>query len=182
MNLGKAGWLGELLEEAVRAHRPRPADPGPRSPRARAKAVLRRKLRDTGLAYGTPADLGALPETTTAPEERLFLAVLRTLAALALEIADQVGAPEARRELQLLALFAALTGQVEEAEALAQRAEPASRRSGLKVEAALAERAISLAGDPVYGLVLHNGAVYVDAQVFDGTIPVLKLSTVVGRY
>jgi hypothetical protein len=34
------------------------------------------------------------------------------------------------------------------------------------VENALEQRAISLSGDPVYGLLLHNGAVYADAQVF----------------
>ena len=35
-----------------------------------------------------------------------------------------------------------------------------------KLEAALEARAISLGGDPVYGLLLHNGAAYVDAQLF----------------
>src|SRR5262249_40082574 len=34
------------------------------------------------------------------------------------------------------------------------------------VEAALHARAKSLARDPLYGLVLHNASVYVDAQVF----------------
>jgi DnaJ-domain-containing protein 1 len=34
------------------------------------------------------------------------------------------------------------------------------------VEQALEERAMSLTGDPYFGLVLHNGAVYADAQVF----------------
>ena len=39
-------------------------------------------------------------------------------------------------------------------------------RAAARLESALEERAISLGGDPVYGLLLHNGAAYVDAQLF----------------
>jgi len=106
-----------------------------------------------------------------APEERLFLAVMRTLARMALDIAGFVEARAAPRREQLLALFAALTGQGEEVQEIHQllstgREGAVSRRSWARVEDALEGRAMSLAGDPAYGLVLHNGAVYADANVF----------------
>jgi hypothetical protein len=169
MNLGKPGWLSALLTEAVQAHRPTPPQTGATSRAAQTREFLRRNLRETGLVYGTPTDVASLPQTSTAPEELLFLAVLRTFARLALEVADRVGAREARREVQLLGLFAALTGQLEDAtEILAKLTDPQAptKKQWARVENALAERSISLSGDPVYGLVLHNGAVYVDAQVF----------------
>jgi len=43
---------------------------------------------------------------------------------------------------------------------------PLPKRLWAEVERALEQRAMSLSGDPYYGLLLHNGAVYVDAQVF----------------
>lgn len=184
MDLGKAGWLSSILEEAVAAHagEPAPALPQPRSlrntsGRAQAGTYLRQRLRATGLLYGTPAD-GALPAAdgtppagavARAPEEQLFLAVVRTLARMALALARLTGAPPGPREDQLLLLFAVLAGELEVAESIQARlqdGQEASRRMHGKVEAALARRAISLAGDPVYGLVLHNGALYADARMF----------------
>jgi uncharacterized membrane protein YebE (DUF533 family) len=183
MDLGKAGWLSSILGEAVAAHADVPTlalaptlpegSPG----RARARAYLRRMLRASGLLYGTPADNkppateGEAPESpkVRAPEEQLFLAVVRTLARMALDIALLTGAPPGRREDQLLLLFAMLTGELEVAKAIdakLQEGAGATRRLQGKVEGALARRAISLAGDPVYGLVLHNGALYADAQMF----------------
>jgi uncharacterized membrane protein YebE (DUF533 family) len=183
MDLGKAGWLSSILGEAVAAHAGVPTlalsptlpegSPG----RARARAYLRRTLRASGLLYGTPADNkaqeaeAAAPASpkARAPEEQLFLAVVRTLARMALDIAVLTGAPAGRRQDQLALLFAMLTGEVELAETIdtkLRRGAEATRRLYGKVEGALARRAISLAGDPVYGLVLHNGALYADAQMF----------------
>ncbi|MBZ4400335.1 hypothetical protein K8640_07410 [Myxococcus sp. XM-1-1-1] len=180
LDFSKAGWLTPLLNEAVAAHLGSPAPeesalrlgPG----RARARAYLRRTLRASGLLYGTPADaptaLDAMPDTefqAQALEDQLFHAVLRTLAALALELARQVGAPEGRRVEQLLVLFCVLGGELVLAEVLAEQlaqGTPVTKRQVAKVEMALRKREPTLAGDPVYGLVLHNGAQYADAQLF----------------
>ncbi|WP_224241898.1 LETM1/MDM38 family protein [Hyalangium gracile] len=184
MDLGKAGWLSSILEEAVAAHSgvSSPAvTPGlsehSASGRARARAYLRQTLRASGLLYGTPMEgtpEGATPgekggERARAPEELLFLAVVRTLARMALDIALLTGAPLRSREDQLLLLFAVFTGELGVAEGIDEKLQDgleATRRMQGKVESALARRAISLAGDPVYGLVLHNGALYADAQMF----------------
>lgn len=138
-------------------------------PRARARAYMRWTLHESGLRYGTP--IGGVPEGSVggAPEERLFLAVLHTLASLGLTLAELVGAPEGNRVEQLRVLFAVLTGELALAQSLDQalhKKQTPSRRRLAKVESALAERAMSLSGDPVYGLILHNGALYVDAAVF----------------
>jgi uncharacterized membrane protein YebE (DUF533 family) len=186
MDLGKAGWLSSILEEAVVAHRNVSAPavtPGlsetSSSGRARARDYLRRTLRASGLLYGTPAEKTQPPEEdftssgphgkARAPEEQLFLAVMRTLARMALDIARLIEAPTPPSEDHLLLLFAVFTGELDVAEAIAaklQEGSKATRRHQAKIESALAKRAISLAGDPVYGLVLHNGALYADAQMF----------------
>ncbi|MCP3138917.1 LETM1 domain-containing protein [Pyxidicoccus xibeiensis] len=179
LDFSKAGWLVPLLDETIAsASEPslQPSDVLMDSGRARARAYLRRTLRASGLLYGTPAD----PPTPTdveppsefearALEEQLFRAVVKTLTRLALDLAYLVGAPEGRRREQLLLLFAVLTGELDLADALGKRltagGEVPKRLVG-KVEAALRKREPTLAGDPVYGLVLHNGAQYADAQLF----------------
>ncbi|AKQ68678.1 hypothetical protein A176_005590 [Myxococcus hansupus] len=167
-----------LLAETVafEAGAPAPSAPPLRSGRARARAYLRRTLRASGLLYGTPADAPSAAEVgeptefeARALEDQLFRAVVRTLALMALELGRLVGAPTGPRAEQLLVLFAVLTGELPLAEALAARlasGQPVPRRWALKVEASLAKRSPVLAGDPVYGLVLHNGAQYADAQLF----------------
>ncbi|HYO59015.1 hypothetical protein [Archangium sp.] len=182
MHLGKAGWLSSLLEEAVAAHTRAQGPVVPAglsessSGRARARAYLRRMLRASGLLYGTPAEGGAPEEGTSsesagtgAPEEVLFRAVVRTFARMALDIASLTGSPAGPRREQLLLLFAVLTGQLDEAEAIEEKVRlghEAPRRLWGKVEDALERRAISMSGDPAYGLVLHNGALYADAHMF----------------
>jgi hypothetical protein len=172
MDLGKSGWLDALLDAVVASHRPDAAlaeSGGLPSGRARARALLRRTLRSSGLLYGTPT-AAAPEESSAAPEEKLFLAVLRTFAKMALDVAAVMQAPPGPRRDQLLVLFAALTGQLDTSDEVRRRLEkagggvPAKLRA--KVASALAEQAMSLAGDPAYGLVLHNGAVYADAQMF----------------
>jgi hypothetical protein len=182
MTLGKTGWLSSLLEESVTAHARAPdaavsallSESG--SGRARARAYLRRMLRASGLLYGTPAEGGARVEGASsesagagAPEEVLFRAVVRTLARMALDIAVLAGTPAGPRREQLLLLFAVLTTQFDEAQAIEEKVRlghEAPRRLWSKVEDALERRALSLSGDPAYGLVLHNGALYADAQMF----------------
>lgn len=158
---GKSGWLAALLEAVVADHRPESVPPGP------ARAYLRRVLRESGLLYGTPAARGAVPARSA--EEVLFRAVLGTFARIGLDIAVRMGAPAGSRREQLLVLFAALTGLVDPATEIQVellQMDPIPRRLWAKVEGALEQRAVSLAGDPAYGLLLHNGAVYVDANVF----------------
>lgn len=175
MKLGNAGWLATLLSEVVAENRPErapqtleglhPAASG----RARARAYLRRAMREGGLLYGTPA-FPAAPVPDLAPQGVLFLSVLRTLARIALDVADIVGAPAGPRQEQLLVLLAVLAGQVEEAEEIDQwlarvAREPLPRRLWTQLEAALGRRALPLSGEPAFGLVLHNAAVFADAQL-----------------
>jgi hypothetical protein len=106
--------------------------------------------------------------TPRAAEEVLFIAVVRTFVRMALDVAVITRAPKADRQTQVLALFAAMVGELKAMEQLQARGVSASDLKKLagRIEDRLEERAMSLAGDPAYGLTLHNGAVYVDAQVF----------------
>ena len=175
MELGKRGWLAKLLDAEVAAHRPdhesRSAiEAASLSSRpARARRYLRGIFRESGLLYGTPSHATA---GSGAPEETLFLAVLRTLTRVALDVAQLADTPPAPRREQLLLLLAATFGRLNDAEEVHQRIERAAKSWPLptklwsRVEEALEERAMSLTGDPYFGLVLHNGAIYADAQVF----------------
>ncbi|WP_241758662.1 LETM1 domain-containing protein [Pyxidicoccus parkwayensis] len=179
LDFSKAGWLLPLLDEAMASASASSLEPSATpltSGRARARAYLRRTLRATGLLYGTPADTPT-PQDADAPtelqaralEEQLFRAVVKTLARMALDLAWLVGAREGPRREQLLLLFAVLTGELALADALDTRlaaGKAVSKRLVGKVEAALRKREPTLAGDPMYGLVLHNGAQYADAQLF----------------
>ncbi|MFY0564772.1 hypothetical protein ACN28E_13030 [Archangium lansingense] len=182
MDLGKAGWLSSLLEESVAAHVRAPAPVVPSglsessSGRARARSYVRRMLRASGLLYGTPADGSVSAEGTSSesagtgsPEEVLFRAVMRTFARMALDIAILASSPEGPRREQLLLLFAVLTGQLDEARSVEEKVrqgQEVPKRLWGRVEDALERRALSLSGDPAYGLVLHNGALYADAHMF----------------
>jgi hypothetical protein len=170
IDLGKSGWLQALLDDVVARQARAPAPEAPRlaRPAARARAYLHRALRDSGLVYGTPE----LPEDARrdgAPEQTLFLAVLRTLAQFALDVAVLFDAPPGPRSFQLARMFALWTGELKLADAIAaqvMRGAPVSRRLLGRVEAALGRQSLSISSDPVYGLLLHNGATYVDAQLF----------------
>ncbi len=165
----------KLLDAEVAAHRPDHLSRSAiealalTSRPARARRYLRGIFRESGLLYGTPSQ--AAPGTG-APEETLFLAVLRTLSRVALDVAVLAEAPAAPRREQLLLLLAATFGKVNDAEEVHQRIERAAKSGPVptkvwtRVEQALEERAMSLTGDPYFGLVLHNGAIYADAQVF----------------
>lgn len=176
MKLGKPGWLSALLTQAVDVHVPervlRREGAQLLSARARARVWLREGMRESGLLFGTPRARGdASPSPQTASEELLFLAVIRSFADLALDLAVITGAPAGPRTDQLLVLFASLVGAFPEAQEISRRIgpptfQPVPRRVQQRIEEALELRAMSLAGDPAYGLVLHNGAVYVDAQTF----------------
>jgi hypothetical protein len=170
IDLGKSGWLLALLEDVVARHArgPLPEAPPLAQPKARARAYLHRALRDSGLVYGTPE----LPENAHrggAPEQTLFLAVLRTLAQLALDTAVLFDAPPGPRALQLVRMFALWTGELKLADAIATQLATGphlSRRLLSRVETALSKRSLSISSDRLYGLLLHNGATYVDAQLF----------------
>lgn len=178
------GWLKEVVTEVVRHHTPDvtsqsyreavslPAGPG------RARRYLRGILRESGLLYGTPSLPGAEEPKPTAlarpsgPEEQLFLAVLRTMCRIALDVATLVDAPPGPRAEQLLGLLAAWSHRVDDAEDVHRRIErlhkvwPLPAKVWTRVEGALEERSLSLAADPYYGLVLHNGAIFADATSF----------------
>lgn len=177
MRLGKAGWLEQLLKDVVAGHRVDLGSPSfqdalklPTGP-ARARRYLRGILRETGLLYGTPQASPAPVPEGQGPEEQLFLAVLRTFAKVALDLAVLVDAAPGPRAEQLLLLFASLIGRLDDAEEVHRRIEKAMKQWPLpkklwaRVEEALEKRALSLAADPYYGLVLHNGAVYADANL-----------------
>jgi len=169
---GKSGWLAALLDRAVTEHRlagPLAAAPDAPPGRPRARAYLRRVLRESGLLYGTPAMRSAAAFADRPPEERLFRAVIATFAHVALDIAALTFAPAGPRREQLLLLLAALCGRWDDAEDIQRelvQVDPLPRRLWARVEGALEQRALSLSGDPAFGLVLHNGAVYADANAF----------------
>ncbi len=181
MQLGKRGWLRRVLVDAVAAHRPDAVSESYRRAcelkrgTGCARRYLRGILRETGLLYGTPASAAAAPTEgvdAQGAEERLFLAVLRTFCRIGLDIAVLAdGAPGPRAE-QLLLLLAAMYRQLDDAEDIHRRIERAHRQWPLpdklwaRVEEALEAHALSLAADPYYGIVLHNGAVYADANLF----------------
>lgn len=176
MRLGRAGWLEQLVREVVKDHRVDLRSPSFQEAmtlstgRARARRHLRGVLRESGLLYGTPQAKGAHAQGQ-GPEEQLFLAVLRTFCRVALDLAVLVDAPPGPRAEQLLLLLAALIGRLGDAEDVHRRIERAMKQWPLpakvweRVEEALEKRALSLGADPYYGLVLHNGAVYADANL-----------------
>ncbi len=175
------GWLKEVLLEVTRTHA---RDSTSQSVRAaldlppgpgRARKYLRGILRESGLLYGTPsvAEPKSLTlATPSGPEEQLFLAVLRTCCRIALDVAILSDAPPGPRAEQLLGVLAAWAHRLDDAEDVHRRIErlhkvwPIPQKVWLRVEQALEERAQSLAADPYYGLVLHNGALYADATCF----------------
>lgn len=139
--------------------------------RGRARRYVRGMLRESGLLFGTP-NAPKVPGEGGSNEEQLFLAVLRVFTRIALDVAAHADAAPGPRPEQVLLLFAAMSGKLDAAEDIHRRIEragkswPLPHKSWLTVEAALETRALSLASDPYYGLVLHNGAVYADANLF----------------
>lgn len=179
MDFGKAGWLSSLIEETVAQHALGPLGPPEgRSPRSAARAYLRRALRVDGLLYApTPAGVlpsqsrARLPQDGRTPEALLYFSIVATLARMALDLASLLKAPPGPRREQLLVLFASFTGLLNGASALDKRIQERRDAAGARllwarVERALEKKARSLSGDPVNGLVLHNGAVYADAHGF----------------
>ena len=167
MAFGRSGWFTALLEQELAQHQPLVDARAPGSPRARARAHVRMVLHDSGLLYGTPEKV-EIPDGLTR-EEQLSLAVLRTLVRLALDLADIAGLGPERRVERLTILFAAWSGHLRLAETLQTSLRSTGalpRRSVGRLESLLEDRAMSLGADPLYGLLLHNGAAYVDAQLF----------------
>ena len=118
MELGRRGWLSKLLEAEIAVHRPDQlsrsviaAAPLPSS-RARARRYLKGIFRESGLLYGTPSDSSP---SAGAPEEALFVAVLKTLSRVALDVAVLSEAPAAPRKEQVLLLLAATFGELDAA-------------------------------------------------------------------
>lgn len=170
-------WLKALLTRAVSSHMRDEVSAAAKksaalgSPMARARAYLRYALRESGLLYGTPSKVSG---ERGGAEERLFLAVLESLCRIGLDLAYRVVAAPGPRAEQLLMLFAAMAGRLDDAEEIHRRIESAFKKKGWplsdklwrRIEDALEARAMSLAGDPYYGLVLHNGALFSDAHLF----------------
>jgi len=168
MGFGQSGWFTALLEQELAQHQPLEDARAPGlSPRARARTHVRMVLQDSGLLYGTPEQVESSAGMTR--EEQLSLAVLRTLARLALDLADICGLGPERRVERITILFAAWSGHLRLAETLQtalRKTGALPRRSVARLETLLEDRAMSLGADPLYGLLLHNGAAYVDAQLF----------------
>ncbi len=174
MELGKRGWLQQTLSEVVAGFTPDTRSRAAaealalKRPRARARRYLRGIFRETGLLYGTPKGIAEAKD----PNNALFAAVVRTLATVALDVAVLAEAAPAPRKEQLLLLFAATFGELDEAADIHRRIEQASKawpippRVWTKVEEQVEQQALTVTGDPYFGLVLHNGALYADAQLF----------------
>lgn len=168
MGFGQSGWFTALLEQELERHQPLVDARAPgTSPRSRARTHVRMVLHDSGLLYGTPEHVDHPPGTTR--DEQLSLAVIRTLVRLALDLADIAGLGPERRVERITILFAAWSGHLRLAETLQialRSTGTLPRRSVARLETLLEDRAMSLGADPLYGLLLHNGAAYVDAQLF----------------
>ena len=177
MRLVQSGWLFTLLTDAVYSHQPAEAQrlladlPSGSSKRLRARAYLKRILRETGLLFGTPSGPAAGSTDAGGPADQLTLAVVRTLARIALDVAALLEAPPGPRLEQVLLLFAVLVGDEKLADEIGRAISqppvlPLPKKWWTRVESQLEKRAATVAGDPVYGLILHNAAVYADARAF----------------
>lgn len=179
------GWLEQIIRGVVGAWLPdttsrsaqaaQALEPG----RGRARRYVRGMLRESGLLFGTP-NAPKVPGEGGSHEELLFLAVLRVFTRIALDVAAHADAAPGPRAEQVLLLFAAMSGRLDAAEDIHRRIKspwseeggkrarswPLPQKVWLHVEEGLEQRALSLASDPYYGLVLHNGAVYADANLF----------------
>ncbi|MFN0063948.1 MAG: hypothetical protein ACKVPX_15685 [Myxococcaceae bacterium] len=163
--LGQTGWLSALLREALSS-----PSAAPEAQEAHARVYVKHVLRESGLHYGTPA----LPPDTTAaqegtPDEQLFLSVLRTLVRIALDVAALSGVPRDATDAAMHVLLSAFVGDFASAQAFdAQRriGKAAAPRALRRLERALEASAPTHTGDPLYGLLLHNGNIYVDANCF----------------
>lgn len=176
------GWLERLIrteaEGAVRPLAPLAWAQAERlpSPRSRARCYVKHVLRESGLLYGTPA---ASAEHATTNEERLFEAVLRAFTRMALDVFTLAGTGRDGAAERVLACFLSLTDELDRAADVFRalgRGAKASRRAWETAEGRLEERVLSLAADPYYGLVLHNGAVYADAHGFGRIATALAVS------
>ncbi|MFO0600494.1 MAG: hypothetical protein U0228_34625 [Myxococcaceae bacterium] len=177
MVLGTKGWLEQIVRGVVGGWLPDTASratahaavmpPG----RGRARRYAKAILRESGLLFGTP-NAPRVEGDSSSPEEALFLAVLRVFVRVALDIAVHAEAAPGPRPEQVLLLLGSLAGRVDDAEQIHKRIEragkqwPLPEKLWLSVEEALERRAGSLAADPYYGLVLHNGALFADANLF----------------
>src|ERR1700687_459255 len=174
MRLVRPGWLFSLLTEVVSSHGS--PDLSSTEPlifgRAAARANLGANLRETGLLFGTPAHPTTAPvENAKAAEEQHFLAVIRTYARMALDLAVLLKAPPGPRREQVLLLLAVLVGEKRLADEISRSLAwgpllPLPSKWWSRIESRLEKRATSVPGDPVYGLILHNVAVYADSQAF----------------
>jgi hypothetical protein len=175
MDLAHGGWLLALIDDTLARYDPVAARarvgaiPVPTERVAAARAYVGLRLRAAGLAYGTP--VAVLGIQTNSREEALLLAILCHLMELALDVAILMEAAHPERRRQDLAILAAvLADRVDIAEKIAADADGKKTASLLaRAEKALEARATSLAGDPVYGLPLHNGATWADARAFGRT-------------
>ena len=171
LNPGASDWLQTLVRSPNEAPVASTGSPGGSIGLGRvraARALLSTRLADLGLLYGTPL-LGAAWAPDLAPPERLFLAVHLGLVALGHALADAMGRPRARRELDLAIAFLAFSGEHRAAAALARQPAPEASsidRALAKAARVLARRKEPLVADPVYGVPLHNGLNYIDARAF----------------
>src|SRR5690348_8119761 len=154
MKLGKEGWLIQVLGEALASHQPDLAhallDDSLRAlpSRARGRAFVRRRLRASGLLFGTP-EKGAAQQGAQSNEETLFRAVVLAFARLALDVATVLGAPSGRRAEQLLVLFATLAPDPDDVESLLHQLQRpgaglVSQKLWSRVESALEQRSLSV--------------------------------------
>ncbi len=172
MDLARGGWLLKLIDgtldrysqEAARARVGPP--PAPANRVSAARAYVAKRLRDAGLAYGTPVAVGSVQTRTR--EETLLVTILAHLLEIALDIATLMEVPVGpERRRQLAVLVSVLADRVDLARKITADASGKKLASHLeRVEKVLEARATALAGDPVYGLPLHNGATWADARAF----------------
>jgi hypothetical protein len=159
MKLEAPGWLKPLLTEALHASVEERPVPSGGTQSSRGRTFLHQALRLGGL----------LERPFESTSDGQLATVLRGLVQLARGLAEQMGHPTPRVE-QVAILLAFTAGELELAEELqlrlAARPAPFPLKLWARVEEAIARRARSLTSDPYYGLILHSGALQLDAQLF----------------
>jgi hypothetical protein len=170
-------WLKLTLEEVVTSHRVDLTSSAAQqadllaTPVSRARKYLTLSLRESGLLYGSPTQ--ATSEGGS-PGQQLFRAVITSLCRVGLNIGSRVSQSTEPGAEHLLLLLAAMTGHIDEADKIHRYLESSKSKKGaalsdklwIQLEDTLKSRATSLTGDPYFGLVLHNGALFSDAYLF----------------
>ncbi len=166
------GWLENLLNEALDLERSKPLElrlPMPQGPEATSSVALARialpsLLHSSGLWYGTPLGVPSAAAAGNAPLDR---AVLFAMARVAVALARVLDPRRSLKKEEVAAILAATFSAQKSLESVFRRGVNSLPGTFFKtLEGELEEATFSLRGSPTHGLVLHNGTIAIDADLF----------------